>query len=229
MIRLDKLLAHAGYGTRLEVTKLIKSNQVTINKKIATKGSIKVDLAQDIVAVNLQEVTYQKYTYLMLNKPAGHLCAKGNYQYPTVFSLIKEEIRDLFIVGRLDVDTTGLIFLTNDGTFSHNLISGKKNVEKEYLVLLKEEFDLKFIKDIETGISLKKESFKPAQIFVDQPNQVRLIIKEGKYHQVKKMMQACNNEVMALTRLRIGAVSLDKNLELGEYRHLTTEEVNLLQ
>lgn len=228
-MRLDKLLAHAGYGTRKEVNQLIKNESVLVNQKVITKGNFQVDLNNDIVMVDDLALVYQEKSYLMMNKPAGYLCAHHDRNHQTVFELIDEYIHDIFTVGRLDLDTEGLLLLTNDGSFAHNIISGKKHIEKEYEAILEKPFDRQYIKSIEQGIVIDNDQCKPGKIQILTENVVRLTISEGKYHQVKRMMQACNNQVVYLKRLRIGGLWLDEQLALGEYRHLTANEIVMIE
>ncbi|MCF0110863.1 MAG: pseudouridine synthase, partial [Erysipelotrichaceae bacterium] len=174
------------------------------------------------------EVLYRSQIYLMMNKPAGYVCANEDRD-PTVFDLFEQfEGKDLFTVGRLDKDTEGLLLITNDGEYAHKLTSPKHHVEKEYYVTLQKPFDSSYIAQIEKGIRInEEEQCAPAKCIVEDDYHVRLIIREGKFHQVKRMIHACENETEHLVRLRIGNLWLDETLEAGEYREMTDEELVL--
>lgn len=224
-MRLDKLLAHVGYGTRKEVKKLIRQKEVYVNGVVVTKDDFKVDETRDKITIYDEEVVYQKYVYIMLNKSAGYISTTVDEQYPTVIDLIAEYYVDLAPVGRLDLDTEGLLLLTNDGQFSHQITSNKRNVSKVYYLELESDFDPTYISEIEAGIWLNdEEQALPAKVEVINENSLYLTITEGKFHQVKRMMHACQNEVTYLKRIKIGNLSLDEELEVGDYRFLTEEE-----
>ncbi|MDD6467738.1 MAG: pseudouridine synthase [Erysipelotrichaceae bacterium] len=230
-MRLDKFLSHTGFGTRKEVKKLVRNGWVTINGEVCTKDDIKIDEEKDIIMVNDEVVSYKKFVYLMMNKPAGYVSATEDFYDPTVMDLLtKYEGKDLFPCGRLDKDTEGLLLLTNDGQLAHQLLSPKHHVEKEYYVELDHPFDLKYLPLIEQGIRLNEEEVcAPAKITNISKKHLHLILTEGKFHQVKRMMIAAENEVTYLKRLRMGTVWLDDSLGLGEYRELTKEELESLQ
>lgn len=224
-MRLDKFLAHNNFGTRKEVKDLIKSKRVSINNIIAKDSGRLLNLASDIVKVDNEVVNYTKDLYLMINKPSGYVCSHREDSYPSVLDLIDEQRKDLIMVGRLDADTEGLLFITNDGQFSHHVISGKHDIMKTYYVELKEIFDESFTTILEQGMPFENGFLKPAKVEVLSPKSINLSISEGKYHQVKRMMHACNNEVTYLKRIAIGSVVLDPKLNTGEYRTLTTDEI----
>jgi len=229
-MRLDKLLANSGYGTRKEVKKIIKSKQVLVNNEICVDDSKHVDPNVDEVMVDDILVEYSEFIYIMLNKPAGYLSATEDMNDLTVLDLLPEYSgRVLRCVGRLDKDTEGLLILTNDGNMIHHLTSPKRHVEKEYYVELESDFDISFIDDLKKGIRISDEEVcLPAMVEVKNSKVIHLTITEGKFHQVKRMMHACNNEVLYLKRLRIGSIILDEKLELSAYRKLTKEEENSL-
>lgn len=230
-MRLDKFLAHAGFGTRKEVKKLLKDGWVTVNGEICKKDDFKIDENKDEIMVGDDVVQYDQFVYLMMNKPAGYISATEDFHDPTVLDLlVKYEGKDLFPCGRLDKDTEGFLLLTNDGQLSHQLLSPKHHVEKEYYVELDHDFDLQYVASIESGIRLNEEEVcAPAKVTNIKGNSLHLILTEGKFHQVKRMMIATGNEVTYLKRLRMGALWLDESLGLGEYRKLTAEELELLQ
>lgn len=230
-MRLDKFLAHANYGTRREVKKIIRSGWVSVNDQIVKNDDFKIDESKDIICVDNEQVIYQQFYYIMLNKPNGYVSATIDDRYPTVIDLIYEDYAlDLFPVGRLDLDTEGLLLLTNDGSLSHELLSPKKHVDKEYYVELEKEYSQQDIKTLEAGVAINdQEVCKEAKVKRIDNNKMMLIIQEGKYHQVKRMMHAIENEVTYLKRVRMGTLKLDKTLPLGEYRALNEEEIKMLK
>lgn len=231
MMRLDKFLAHANYGTRREVKKIIRSGWVSVNDQIVKNDDFKIDENKDIIYVDNEQVIYQQFYYIMLNKPNGYVSATIDDRYPTVIDLIYEDYAlDLFPVGRLDLDTEGLLLLTNDGSLSHELLSPKKHVDKEYYVELEKDFNDQDIKTLEAGVAINdQEVCKEAKVKRIDNNKLMLIIQEGKYHQVKRMMHAIDNEVTYLKRVRMGSLKLDETLPLGEYRALNEEEIKMLK
>ena len=224
-MRIDRFLANQGFGTRKEVKKLIKDKLVTVDQDIITDSAFQFDPNSATVRVEGQIIEYHEFVYLMMNKPAGVICATHDEQEETVMDLIAEFYKDLFPIGRLDKDTEGLLLFTNDGTFAHQVISGKKEIMKVYEVVLKFPFDKKYLYALENGIVYGNDELaKPVSVSVIEDNILHLGIAEGKYHQVKRMMHACNNEVIYLKRSSIGKLTLDETLELGGYRFLTEEE-----
>ncbi len=233
-MRLDKLLAHCGLGTRKEVKKIIKNGLVEINGQIIKKDDFQVKENQDQICVDGQPIYYEKYVYIMLNKPAGYISATEDGLHPTVVSLIEGyEHYHLFPVGRLDIDTHGLIFLTNDGLLAHNLLSPKKQVSKIYYakidgVVTKADQDL-----FKAGIELDDFTCMPANLKIlnsdDSQSEVEVEIYEGKFHQIKRMFEKVGKKVIYLKRLKMKTLVLDPDLEEGEYRLLTQEELDNLK
>lgn len=227
-MRLDKFLAHNGYGSRNDVKKLLKEKVVTVNGNVITKGTLKLDVDHDIVKVDTEEIDYIGKVYYMMNKPAGYICSHYSNLYPSVIELIDTHREDLIMVGRLDVDTEGLLLITNDGQFSHQIAHGKKDIRKTYYVELRDEFNEAYIEDLEAGIMLDEDLLKPAKVEIIDKLSLYLTISEGKYHQVKRMMNYADNEVIYLQRVRIGNLDLDEGLELGDYRYLSDDEIESL-
>lgn len=225
-MRLDKYLAKNGFGTRKEVRKLIKDKHVLVNGKIITDHGHKLEIDHDEVRVGHEVIDFKEQVYYMLNKPQDTISSTESEMYPSVLEYIDDFRNDLIIVGRLDVDTEGLLLITSDGQFSHKVSHGNRNVYKTYHVELEKPFDTKYIQDIEEGLRLNDEVLKPASIEVIDDKTLHLSISEGKYHQVKRMMHACDNEVVYLKRIQIGNLKLDETLELGAYRELTSNEVS---
>ncbi len=229
-MRLDFYLSHAGFGTRKEVKELIKKKVVFINGQVVSSPSYHVQEYQDSVVVNEQEVHYQPFHYFLLNKPQGYISATEDTSSPTVLDLIHEPISDLFPVGRLDKDTTGLMLITNHGKLAHFLLSPKSHVEKEYRVQVDRPLKSDLIQLFQEGVILdSQERCLPATLKIINSYQAFVVLHEGKYHQIKRMFEAFGYHVMQLERIRMGTLTLS-NLEQGTYRSLTAEEIlELLQ
>lgn len=226
-MRIDKFLAHNGYGSRNDAKKLIKNKLVYINGNLVKKSSEIVDLKLDKVIVDMEEIEYFEKVYYMLNKPAGYICSHDAKQYPSVLDLIDSPHNDLIMVGRLDVDTEGLLLVTNDGQFTHRVAHGKKEIAKTYYVELESDFDQSYIEVFKAGIMLDEFLLKPAFTEVINDRAIYLTISEGRYHQVKRMMHYANNQVTYLNRVKIGDLVIDPDLALGDYRSLSEEEISL--
>ena len=231
MIRLDKYLSDASPYSRKEIRNLVKRKSITVNGDIAKVPDMKVDETRDIVAVNGETVAYRKFIYLMMNKPQGYLSATEDNRDPVVVDLLPEELKHFapFPVGRLDKDTEGLLLLTNDGQFDHELMSPVKNLFKRYYA----ELDLPAVQeDIEVfaaGMEFKEFTAKPARLEIDpaDPRKVCIEIAEGKFHQVKRMCERVGKKVLFLKRIAIGELRLDESLECGKTRELTPAELAL--
>ncbi len=229
MMRLDKLLAHAGYGTRKEVKALIKAGQVSVNGSTAVKDKTQVDEYHDTIAVDGEVLQYEKYHFIMLHKPAGVVSATTDNEHETVLDCVDAFIGDdMFVIGRLDIDTEGLILLGNDGKLAHRLLSPKHHVEKCYEVHIDAPLSEQDMERLCNGLDLGDFTTQKAKLNVISERIVELIIHEGKYHQVKRMMQAVGREVLYLKRTGFGPLNLDPTLERGEWRYLNEEEVNAL-
>lgn len=230
MIRLDKMLANIGFGTRKEVKKIIKDKRVLVNDVLVTKDDFKIDENLDKVIVDGILIDYKKFVYIMLNKPDGYLSANEDGQYPTVFDLIDDKTKGLFCVGRLDIDTEGLLLITNDGDLAHNLLSPKKHVAKKYYVEISNPLTKEHIDMLENSkIILDDEVLKKAKVELINDHALYLTITEGKYHQVKRMISACQSEVTYLKRVAMGSLLLDPLLKVKEYRYLTDDEISQLR
>ncbi len=229
-MRLDKFLVHTGCGSRKQVKEFIKKKRVIVNDVLITKDDYKIDESKDVVLLDKIRIYYQQFVYIMMNKPKGVISSTDDHSHKTVIDLLKEYHHGVFPVGRLDIDTEGLLLITNDGELSHNLLSPKKHVDKTYLVKLNHAFDKNYIPLIEKGIKINDDEVcKPAVIEIMCDKEILLTITEGKFHQVKRMMHACDNEVVYLKRLKMGMLCLDEKLEIGEYRHLTEDELKILK
>ena len=236
-MRLDKFLANSGVGTRKEVKELLKKRLIKVNDEIVKDGKIHVDENEDTVKYKDEIISYKKFVYIMLNKPNGVISATEDKVHKTVIDLLGDEYRtfEVFPVGRLDIDTEGLLLLTNDGVLSHNLLSPNKHVDKKYYVELEKLLTETDIAKLENGVELKDFTTKDAKVEIiengEESDKIRvyITISEGKFHQVKRMFKAVGNEVKYLKRVKMGTLSLDENLKLGEYRELTEDELTKLK
>lgn len=231
-MRLDKFLAQNGFGTRSEVKELIKKGKITINQNIVKSPDLKVN-ENDSVMVEGIPVKNTGTVYYMLNKPSGVVSATRDNTDKTVIELLEEKgivTKDLFPVGRLDKDTEGLLILTQDGILAHNLLSPKKHVSKTYFVKCLNVFTEEMKNNLTTGVDIGDEKKTlPAEINILNPHEIELTICEGRFHQVKRMLHAVNNEVTYLKRISMGNVLLDENLAPGEFRMLTESEIETLK
>jgi len=228
-VRLDKLIADSGLASRREAKELIKKGKVRVDSSIAASGDIKVDPDISEIYIDGQRIDYKKHRYIMMNKPNGVLSATEDAGQETVIDLLPESLRkqELFPVGRLDKDTTGLLLLTNDGGFSHSIISPKHHVAKVYRAAVTGVLDEEDIKAFREGISLSDGTkCMSAGLRIERPSVGIATVYEGKYHQVKRMFASRGKHVTALHRLSIGGLDLDPALKPGEFRELTEDEKN---
>lgn len=236
-MRLDKFLADMQIGSRREVKAYIKKGWITVNQQVIKSDKFQVAEETDQVMFAGEPVKYQKYFYYLLNKPAGVISATKDEREETVLDLLKpaDHRGDLFPVGRLDKDTEGLLILTNDGELTHRLLSPKHHVEKEYFAKVAGVMTAADVAQFATGLTLDQKKTLPAQLTIvatdlqEGTSEIRLILQEGRFHQVKRMVKAVGKEVTYLQRLRMGALKLDESLPLGAYRPLTAAELALLQ
>lgn len=231
MMRLDKYLADLNIGSRSQVKEYIKKGLITVNQKIIKDNNIKINEKADIVTYLGERLTYEKYRYYMLHKPQGVITATKDKCERTVLDLLVGiNIKELSPVGRLDKDTEGLLLITNDGELSHALLSPKKHVNKTYRVICKESILKEQIVQLENGIDIGDEKpCLPAMVEQINSKEILLTIQEGRFHQVKRMLQAVGNEVIYLKRERFGSLKLDETLKSGEFRPLTEEEIAQLR
>lgn len=234
LVRLDKYLADMGIGTRSEVKAYIRKGRVQVDGQIVKESDHKLNSTISEVLFDNMKVLYEKYEYYMLNKPAGAISATSDNFSKTVIDLITEaKNKDLFPVGRLDKDTEGLLLITNDGDLAHNLLSPKKHVGKTYYARINGVVTDEDIKVFSEGIKLDEEfTTLPAQLVIIETGEISAIeitIFEGKFHQIKRMFESVDKEVIYLRRLSMGKLKLDETLEPGEYRRLTEEELALLR
>lgn len=233
MIRLDKYFSDMGYS-RSEIKKEIRKKQVSVNGKTDLKPEQKIDPDRDLVCYQGKEIVYEPYVYYMLHKPKGCVSAVTDNVHQTVLELIKEPGNTkLFPVGRLDLDTEGLLLLTNDGALAHDLLSPKKHIAKTYFARVDGRVDEEDVLRFRQGIDIgEKRPTSPAKLVIEKEgeiSEIRLTITEGKFHQVKRMFLAVGKEVLYLKRISMGGLSLDEDLAPGEYRRLTKEEIDRLK
>lgn len=233
-MRLDKFISSTTTLSRAEAKKIIKKG-ILINDILIKSPDYKVDEINNQVMVNGNRLVYQKYVYIMMNKPKDTVSATEDAIEKTVVDILKEEdrIHKVFPVGRLDKDTEGLMLLTNDGELAHRLISPKKDVVKKYYVEVSGELKEEHLSIVEAGVILEDGyKCKPARLEIlessENKSRANIYITEGKFHQVKRMMKSLGTTVTYLKRISIGELILDGNLELGEYRYLTNEELDKL-
>lgn len=221
-----------GFGSRKDVKALLKKKYVTVNSNAIKDGSVHVDPDIDLIKVRDEAVHYQKFIYLMLNKPPGCISATEDNREKTVIDLLEKNVQHFnpFPVGRLDKDTEGLLLLTNDGVLAHQLISPKKDIEKTYYAKIKGQVTNSDIEKFKQGVTLedgyKAKSARLKIIYSDEISEIEVTITEGKFHQVKRMFEAVDKKVVYLKRISMGELHLDESLKLGSYRKLTEKELN---
>lgn len=228
-MRIDKFASEQTGVSRAEAKAMIKRRQIIVNGTPVISGDVHIDPENDEIVIGGKHIIYKEYLYIMLNKPAGTVCAVKDKLSPTVLELIPPELRrkGLFPAGRLDKDTEGFVFITDDGALAHKMLSPRSHVEKEYEVTLEKPAKDSYKELFASGMTIDGgEKCLPAEIiFTEDRHLVRLIICEGKYHQVKRMMEAAGNRVTFLRRIRIGGIPLDPNLPLGKCREILHKEV----
>ena len=242
--RLDKLLAHEGLGSRKDIRKLLRKYEVLVNGSRTYDPSTQINPDTDTISVDGEEVNLHKNLYLMMNKPQHYVCSTKEGDHETVFDLLDDSLRTpylqekLHLVGRLDMDTEGLLLFTTDGELTHRLISPKSHISKTYLCGLEHpetaEHQAEIAKEFEEGIEVGPEdneagfTCQPAKIKWIDESTAHLTIYEGKYHQVKRMFAAVGNKIIYLKRISMGKLQLDSELELGEYKELSESDLELL-
>ena len=233
--RLDKILSNMGYGSRKVVKKYIKDGLVKVNESIILNNEYKVNPYEESIFFKGEEILYRKYIYLMMYKPHGIVSSTDDPMSETVIDLLDPEylIYKPFPVGRLDKDTVGLMLISNDGKLAHELLSPRKGISKTYYAEVNGYVEEKYVEDFKNGIILD-DGYKtlPSKLEIleaDLFSKVLLTIKEGKYHQVKRMFESLSMKVVYLKRISMGSLILDSSLGLGDYRELTEEELKLLK
>lgn len=233
--RLDKVLSNFGFGSRTEIKSAVKKGLVKVEGKTVSDSGIHVDPGTEEIEMNGIRLNYRKYIYLMMNKPQGVISATTDTRQRTVFDIMPEKYKcfELFPAGRLDIDTEGLVLMTNDGQLAHEILSPKKHVKKQYYAHIAGFVDESDIEAFKNGVILE-DGYKtlPAQLEIirsGEISEIKLSIIEGKFHQVKRMFEAINKKVIYLKRLSMGMLKLDENLGLGECKELNPADVQLLR
>ena len=236
MERLDKIISNLGYGSRKEIKALVKKGLVKVDGEIVKDNGLLIDPEKSVININGEDLFYREYIYLMMNKPDGVISATYDNREETVIDLLEVEhqVFNPFPVGRLDKDTVGLLLLTNDGELNHRLISPKWHVDKVYYAKIDKAVDEKDVEAFKNGITLDdgykcKEGKLEIINSSNEGAEVMVTIQEGKYHQVKRMFEALGKTVVYLKRTEFGGLPLDQELEEGEYRELTEDELALLK
>ena len=235
-MRLDKFLVACAVGSRTEVKNLLKAGRVTVNGKKEKSAKLQIDEERDEIRFDGQVLEYEEFVYYMMNKPKGVISATEDPKHRTVLDLLDDiaQSKEVFPVGRLDIDTHGLLLLTNDGQLAHALLSPKRHVDKTYQAQVKGIMTQGDVETFAEGIPLKDFTCQPARLELmsidteKNQSQIRVTIAEGKFHQVKRMVAYCGKEVVDLQRLTMGTLVLDENLQRGEWRRLTKKELEVL-
>jgi 16S rRNA pseudouridine516 synthase len=232
-MRIDKLLSDLGIASRKDASRVARSGGITVDGTVVKDPSKHVDPEKNKVTYLGREVCYQRFTYVMLNKPEGYVSSTDDTKNPYVTELLPEELRkrELFPVGRLDKDTTGLMILTNNGQLAHSLLSPKKHVSKVYYFTAAEPLRAGVEEQFKDGVTLSDGyECKSAEISLSGDRlSGEITLTEGKYHQIKRMIAAMGNKVVTLERIEFATIPLDKTLSRGTWRYLTDEEINILE
>lgn len=227
MERIDKIISTQTGYTRREVKELIKRKRVKLNNEIVTKSDIKVNSDTDKIEIDNNELNVQEYVYIMLNKPKGYISATEDKSTPTVLDLIPEKYkhRNLFPAGRLDKDTTGLMIITDNGVFAHNILSPSKHISKKYNVTIDIPVTKEMIEGFKNGVQLNDGECKSANLEITGENTCIVTLTEGRYHQIKRMFGCYKAKVIELERISMGNFNMPNDLKLGESREFTKEEL----
>lgn len=231
--RLDKLISSQSMMTRSDASKLIRSGCVSVNGIQVKNTAFKADTEADIIEVNGEKFCYKKNIYIMMNKPDGIVSASRDPKEKTVVDIVPDELKrpDLFPAGRLDKDTTGFVLITDDGEFAHNILSPRHHIDKTYLAETDEIINEDFLENMRSGMMLGDEQLLEAEIDLVENNVnpvYRIVLREGKYHQIKRMIASTNANLLSLRRIRMGNLDLDENLAPGECREITQDELKLI-
>lgn len=227
MDRLDKIIANQTEYSRKQVKELVRQKRILVNEKIVLKSDIKIDSNKDKIKIDGIEIKIRNYIYLMLNKPKGYISATEDRSMQTVLELVPKEYqhRDLFPAGRLDKDTTGLMLITDDGEFAHNILSPKKHVKKTYNVEIDLPMTKEMVEGFKKGVMLNDGECKTANLEITGTNTGIVTLIEGRYHQIKRMFGCYGAKVVELERIGMGRFFLPKDLKIGECREFTEEEL----
>jgi 16S rRNA pseudouridine516 synthase len=232
-MRLDKFLVATHTATRSEAKNMIKRGRIFVNDEKATSSDIKIDESQDVITIDGNVINYSRYEYIILNKPAGFVSATKDNTCQTVMDIINSPNKNLFPVGRLDKDTEGLMLITDDGALAHNLLAPGKHVDKTYYARVEGNVTEVTVDAFANGVIIDGDYMtQPAKLDIINSgdiSEVRVTIHEGRFHQIKKMFLSQNMKVIYLKRLSMKNLVLDDDLEIGNFRKLTEEEINDLK
>ena len=229
-MRLDKMISSTGIASRSQISSAVRSGRVTVDGVVARKADMQVDPDAVRVVYCGTPVCYRKFTYIMLNKPEGYVSATEDGKSPTVIELLPEELQKigLFPCGRLDKNTLGLMLLTNDGDTSHRLLAPKSHVTKTYAFRVKFPLSEADVAALESGVDIGGYVTAPCTVVLDSEREGKITLTEGKYHQIKLMMEAVHNQITHLERISFGPLVLDPALARGEWRYLSDDEIAAL-
>ena len=231
IVRVDKILSELGFGSRQEIKKYVKAGNVRINDNIVKKPEEKLNSEKDKLYFEGKEVEVEEFETFILYKPAGYVCATNDNVHKTVMELIDSKRKNIVPVGRLDLDTEGILILTNDGALNHRLVSPASHVDKTYYAVFEGKLDENAVEMTKNGLDIEEgEVSKPAKLEIISDNEILLTIHEGKFHQVKRMVKALGGEVTYLKRVAFGGLILDDlKLNKGESRKITEIEMEMLK
>ena len=230
-MRLDKFIVESGLATRTEISKAAKNGAVTVNGVVVRRASGHIDPVSDTITYCGKKVEYREFTYIMLNKPTGYVSARSDDLSPTVIELLPSELQKigLFPCGRLDKNTLGFMLLTNNGPLAHKLLAPKNHVDKKYRFEVKFPINTADVENLESGVDIGGYITAPCKVEMTGDKTGYITLSEGKYHQIKLMAEAVHNQITFLERVTFGPVSLDKNLERGQWRYLNDDEIKSLE
>lgn len=231
MERIDKIISSQTEYSRKDIKKLISNKRITVNDQIISKSDIKIDPLKDQIKIDNNKIEIKNNVYLILNKPKGYVSATEDKNDKTVLDLVPEKYlhRNLFPAGRLDKDTTGLMIITDDGSFAHNILSPKKHIKKTYNVTIDIPVTNEMVNGFKNGIELNDGKCKTATLEITGKYTSEVTLTEGRYHQIKRMFGCYGAKVLELQRISMGSLLIPKNLKLGECRELTEEELKQIK
>lgn len=231
MERIDKVIGSQTGYSRKEIKDLIRKKRVFVNGTLVLKSDFKIDIDKTLITIDDKKIPIKKNIYLMLNKPKGYISATKDKNTPTVLELVPKEYahRNLFPAGRLDKDTTGLMIITDDGNFAHNILSPQKHVKKTYNVTIDIPVTEEMVEGFKNGVKLNDGECKTASLEITGTRTALVVLTEGRYHQIKRMFGCFGAKVLELQRIGMGNFKLPSNLKPGECREITKEEINQIQ
>ena len=229
--RIDKVIASQTNYSRSDIKKLITKRKIIVNNNIVLKSDFKIDPIKDDILIDGNKLLFKEYVYLVLNKPKGYVSATEDKKDKTVIELVPEQFRnrELFPAGRLDKDTTGLMIITDDGEFAHNILSPRKHISKQYEVEIDIPVTKQMAEGFEKGVNLNDGECKTAKLEITGKYTAIVTLTEGRYHQIKRMFGCFGAKVVNLNRISMGKFKLPKDLKLGDCRELKNEEKNLIE